>query len=408
MTETNGMPLSSGTRPSAVRKASRKTPLFAPELVRPAVGEAFVMLMPQRMVRNPVMFITELGALLSTLAGVVSVASGASGAGYQLAISAILWVTVLFANFAEAIAEARGKAQTRALRSTRKSTEAHRRTQGDSVETVSSTELRAGDVVVVTAGETIPADGEIIEGVASIDESAITGESAPVVREAGGDRSGVTGGTRVLSDEIVVRVTVEPGDSFLDRMIALVEGAKRQKTPNEIALTITLAGLTLAFLMVTVALVPMAGYFHADIDVPTAVALLVCLIPTTIGGLLAAIGLAGMDRALRANVLAKSGKAVEARRRHRHGAPRQDGHDHPGQPPGDRPGGGEGRARRGARARRPAFVPRGHDARGALARDPVREAPGRDARAARGRARGALHRPDAHLGRRPARRSQAA
>jgi K+-transporting ATPase ATPase B chain len=297
--------------PSAERKVSRKAPLFAPELVRTAAREAFVMLLPQRMVRNPVMFVTELGAGLSSLSGVVAVFRGDSSAAYQLAVSVILWVTVLFANFAEAIAEARGKAQTRALRATRKTTPARRRAEDGSIDTVASTDLGVGDVVVVSAGETIPADGEIIDGVASIDESAITGESAPVVREAGGDRSGVTGGTRVLSDEIVVRVTVEPGDSFLDRMIALVEGAKRQKTPNEIALTIMLAGLTLAFLMVTVALVPMASYFRAEIDVATAVALLVCLIPTTIGGLLAAIGLAGMDRALKANVLAKSGKAVE-------------------------------------------------------------------------------------------------
>jgi potassium-transporting ATPase ATP-binding subunit len=269
------------------------------------------MLLPQRIVRNPVMFVTELGAGLSTLSGVVALVAGGANAFYQLAVSAILWLTVLFANFAEAIAEARGKAQTRALRATRKTTQARRRAEDGSLEIVASSDLRAGEVVLVSEGETIPADGEIIEGVASIDESAITGESAPVVREAGGDRSGVTGGTRVLSDEIVVRVTVEPGDSFLDRMIALVEGAKRQKTPNEIALTIMLAGLTLAFLMVTVALVPMASYFRAEIDIATAVALLVCLIPTTIGGLLAAIGLAGMDRALKANVMAKSGKAVE-------------------------------------------------------------------------------------------------
>jgi len=305
------MTLTRPDSPRTARKASRKTPLFAPELVRTAAREAFVMLLPQRMVRNPVMFVTELGAVLSSLSGVVALFGQDTSAIYQLGVSAILWTTVLFANFAEAIAEARGKAQTRALRATRKSTPARRRAEGGSLETVSSTDLGAGDVVVVTAGETIPADGEIIDGVASIDESAITGESAPVVREAGGDRSGVTGGTRVLSDEIVVCVTVEPGASFLDRMIALVEGAKRQKTPNEIALTIMLAGLTLAFLMVTVALVPMARYFQAKIDVATAVALLVCLIPTTIGGLLAAIGLAGMDRALKANVLAKSGKAVE-------------------------------------------------------------------------------------------------
>ncbi|MGB8221579.1 MAG: HAD-IC family P-type ATPase, partial [Polyangiales bacterium] len=281
------------TSPSATRKASRKAPLLAPELVRTAAREALVMLLPQRMVRNPVMFVTELGAVLSTASGVVGAVGGEANAAYQLVVSAILWATVLFANFAEAIAEARGRAQTKALRATRKTTPARRRTEDGALETVASTDLGVGDVVFISAGATIPADGEIIEGVASIDESAITGESAPVVREAGGDRSGVTGGTRVLSDEITVRVTVEPGDSFLDRMIALVEGAKRQKTPNEIALTIMLAGLTLAFLMVTVAIVPMAAYFRAQIDIATAIALLVCLIPTTIGGLLAAIGLAG-------------------------------------------------------------------------------------------------------------------
>ena len=296
---------------SVARKSSRRAPLFAGELVEAALRESIVMLLPLRIAKNPVMFVTELGAVLSTLSGLMAALSADETAGYQFAVSAVLWLTVLFANFAEALAEARGKAQTQALRETRKSTAARRRNEDGSIETVTSTDLKPKDIVVITVGETIPADGEIIEGVASIDESAITGESAPVVREAGGDRSGVTGGTRVLSDEIVVRVTAETGDSFLDRMIALVEGAKRQKTPNEIALTIMLAGLTLAFLMVTVSLVPMASFFGASIDLSTAIALLVCLIPTTIGGLLAAIGVAGMDRALKSNVLAKSGKAVE-------------------------------------------------------------------------------------------------
>jgi len=296
---------------SAARKASRRAPLLSGDLVKVALRESISMLLPQRMVKNPVMFVTELGAVLSTLSGLSATLSASESAAYQFAVSAVLWITVLFANFAEALAEARGKAQTQALRETRKSTAARRRAGDGSMETTTSTDLRPGDVVVISVGETIPADGEIIEGVASIDESAITGESAPVVREAGGDRSGVTGGTRVLSDEIVVRVTAETGDSFLDRMIALVEGAKRQKTPNEIALTIMLAGLTLAFLMVTVSLLPMASFFDASIDLSTAIALLVCLIPTTIGGLLAAIGIAGMDRALKSNVLAKSGKAVE-------------------------------------------------------------------------------------------------
>ncbi len=269
------------------------------------------MLLPQRMVRNPVMFVTELGAVLSTLSGGSAAVSGDASAFYQLAVSAILWLTVLFANFAEAMAEARGKAQTRALRDTRKSTAARRQTEEGSIETVSSTALRVGDTVIVSAGETIPADGEIIDGVASIDESAITGESAPVVPEAGGDRSGVTGGTRVLSDQIIVRVTVEPGDSFLDRMIALVEGANRQKTPNEIALGLLLLTMTLTFLIVVVTLPGFAGFLGVRIDPLLLVALLVCLIPTTIGGLLPAIGISGMNRALAANVLAKSGKAVE-------------------------------------------------------------------------------------------------
>jgi K+-transporting ATPase ATPase B chain len=285
--------------------------LLAPDLVRAATREAFATLVPWRMVRNPVMFVTEIGAALTTLAAIVAVASGESTAGYQFAVALVLWLTVVFANFAEALAEARGKAQTLALRSTRKTTEAHKLSSDGTIAVVQSTDLRVKDTVIVTAGQVIPMDGEIIEGVASIDESAITGESAPVLREAGGDRSGVTGGTRVLSDRIVVRVTSEPGDTFLDRMIALVEGARRKRTPNEIVLTITLAGLTLAFVLVTVTLLPMASYFGVAIEVAAAVALLVCLIPTTIGGLLAAIGLAGMDRALRANVLAKSGKAVE-------------------------------------------------------------------------------------------------
>ncbi len=268
------------------------------------------MLSPARMARNPVMFVTEVGAVLSTVATIVALVGGTNGA-YSAAVSVILWVTVLFANFAEALAEARGRAQASSLKSARRSTDAHRVGEDEQVEVVPSDELQRGDTVLVRAGEMIPADGEIIEGAASIDESAITGESAPVVREAGGDCSGVTGGTRVLSDEIRVRITAQPGASFLDRMIALVEGAQRQKTPNEIALTVTLAGLTLAFLIVSATLLPMAAYFGAGIDIPTLVALFVCLIPTTIGALLAAIGLAGMDRALGANVLAKSGKAVE-------------------------------------------------------------------------------------------------
>jgi K+-transporting ATPase ATPase B chain len=283
--------------------------LLEPALLRRALGDALRMLDPRTMARNPVMFVTEVGALLTTLAAVLELGSG--DAGFALAIALVLWLTVVFGNFAEALAEARGKAQTQSLRATRSNTSARRIAADGSLESVPSTSLQRGDRIVVEAGELIAGDGEIIEGVASIDESAITGESAPVVREAGGDRSGVTGGTRVLSDRIVVRVSAGAGETFLDRMIALVEGATRRKTPNELALTVTLAGLTLAFLLVTAALLPMAAAFGIEIDVPTATALLVCLIPTTIGALLAAIGLAGMDRALAANVLAKSGKAVE-------------------------------------------------------------------------------------------------
>jgi len=293
------------------RKLAQRSPLLSAEQLGPALGGAFALLHPRRLVRNPVMFVTAVGAALSMVSGCVALVARDGSGAYQLGLCAILWVTVLFANFAESVAEARGKAQTKALRSARSTTQARRRGADQGLEQVPSTDLRVGDVVEIVAGELVPADGEIVEGVASIDESAITGESAPVVREAGGDRSGVTGGTTVLSDRIVVRVTAEPGDSFLDRMIALVEGAKRNKTPNELALTVTLAGLTLAFMLVTGSLLPMASWFSISIDVSTVVALLVCLIPTTIGGLLAAIGLAGMDRALRANVLAKSGRAVE-------------------------------------------------------------------------------------------------
>jgi K+-transporting ATPase ATPase B chain len=292
------------------RRKTRRASLFEKSLVRTAGKQSVVMLKPWVMARNPVMFITEIGAALTTLVLVVDLFHQHSAFIYTLAVTAILWLTVLFANFAEALAEARGKAQAGTLKRTRRKTLA-RRTINGVEEQVSSEELREGDVVVVAAGETIPSDGEVIEGAASVDESAITGESAPVVREAGGDRSGVTGGTRVLSDQIKIRITAGAGESFLDRMIALVEGAVRQKTPNELALTVTLAGLTLAFLMVTGTLWPIGRYFGVDLPIPTLIALLVCLIPTTIGALLAAIGLAGMDRALAANVLAKSGKAVE-------------------------------------------------------------------------------------------------
>ncbi len=310
------------------RRSSRRLGLFAPDLLRTALVRAFIMLRPEILWKNPVMFTVEVGTVL-TLIYTIAVATGyASQAsfGYLLALTIWLFLTVLFANFAEALAEARGKAQADALRKTRRATPAFRMRSNGQVEETVSTELRAGDTVVVVAGQIIPSDGEIIEGVASIDESAITGESAPVIREAGGDRSGVTGGTRVLSDRIVIRITAGAGATFLDRMIALVEGAIRQRTPNEIALSLVLAAFTFIFLIVTVALWPMslnAEMYMSDFvgdglkavslgtDVPTLIALLVCLIPTTIGALLAAIGIAGMDRALRANIIAKSGKAVE-------------------------------------------------------------------------------------------------
>ncbi len=292
------------------RRHARRASLFDKTLVRVAAKQSVVMLKPWLMARNPVMFVTEVGAALTALVCVQDYVEHRGALLYSLSVAVILWVTVLFANFSEALAEARGKAQADTLKRTRRATLARRALAGGE-ELVNSDELREGDIVHVKAGEIIPSDGEVVEGAASVDESAITGESAPVVREAGGDRSGVTGGTRVLSDQINVRITAGVGESFLDRMIALVEGAVRQKTPNELALTVTLAGLTLAFLMVTGALWPIGRYFGVDLPIPTLIALLVCLIPTTIGALLAAIGLAGMDRALSANVLAKSGKAVE-------------------------------------------------------------------------------------------------
>lgn len=325
------------------RQASRRYGLFAPHLLQEALKQSFLMLRPDIQWKNPVMFVVEVGTVLTvgfTITALLGYRSQAS-LGYLFALDFWLLLTLLFANFATSLAEARGKAQADTLRKTRRETPAARyrhyepgklqlRAVGEperhGIEQTVSTDLKAGDVVLVEAGEMIPGDGEIIEGVASIDESAITGESAPVIREAGGDRSGVTGGTRVLSDRIVVRITASAGKSFLDRMIALVEGALRQRTPNEIALSLVLSAFTLIFLIVTAALWPMAlnaevymkDYLGVPVpvkslgtDVPTLVALLVCLIPTTIGALLAAIGIAGMDRALRANIIAKSGKAVE-------------------------------------------------------------------------------------------------
>ncbi len=290
--------------------------LFDPEIVRPAVWESFRKLAPQHVIKNPVMFVVEIGSVLTTLIllrDLIAPTAGSQPLWFTFNVSFWLWFTVIFANFAEAVAEGRGKAQAATLRKMRQETSARRLINGSREETVPASALRKGDSVVVEAGEIIPGDGDVIQGIASVDESAITGESAPVIRESGGDRSAVTGGTKVLSDRIVVRITASPGESFLDRMIALVEGASRQKTPNEIALNILLAGLTIVFLFACVTLVPMALYSGvAVVSVTVIVALLVCLIPTTIGGLLSAIGIAGIDRLLRKNVLAMSGRAVEA------------------------------------------------------------------------------------------------
>src|SRR5919108_1573056 len=275
---------------------AKAKPLADKTIVVRAIVDSFAKLHPRTMMKNPVMFVVEVGAVLTTLQLVRDTLHHTGAFGFGLQITLWLWFTVLFANFAEAMAEGRGKAQAETLRKARAETQAHRLRTDGSIETVPSSKLRSGDVVVVSAGEFIPGDGEVIEGVASVDESAITGESAPVIRESGGDRSAVTGGTRVLSDHIVVRIATNPGESFLDRMIALVEGASRQKTPNEIALDILLAGLTLVFLIAVVSLQPFADYSNITISVTVIVALLVCLIPTTIGGLLSAIGIAGMDR----------------------------------------------------------------------------------------------------------------
>lgn len=288
---------------------SRNIPLFQRELVNEALKLSFGKLNPREMIHNPIMFTVEIGTLIMLLV-TISIPFGISNQGsflYNLIIFITLFFTVLFANFAEALAEARGKAQTDSLRKTREETIAHL----ENGKMISSLQLVKGDVFVCEAGDTIPTDGEIIEGLATIDESAITGESAPVIREAGGDKSSVTGGTTVLSDKIKVEVTAQPGESFLDKMIGLVEGASRKKTPNEVALTILLAGFSIVFLIVTVTLKPFGDYAKTTITISAFISLYVCLIPTTIGGLLSAIGIAGMDRALQANVITKSGKAVE-------------------------------------------------------------------------------------------------
>jgi len=294
--------------------STKSQSLFQPALVSEAVKQAFVKLDPRIMFRNPVMFTVEIGTvvmLLVTLGLLVQPDAAQGSFGYNFTVFVVLFLTLLFANFAEAIAEARGKAQAESLRKTREETPARVLDANGQESSVSSSQLQKGQIFLVEAGEIIPTDGEIIEGLATIDESAITGESAPVIREAGGDKSSVTGGTKVLSDRIKVVVTTAPGESFLDKMIALVEGASRQKTPNEIALTILLAGFTLVFVLVCVTLAPFAEYSKTPIAISAFIALFVCLIPTTIGGLLSAIGIAGMDRALRANVITKSGKAVE-------------------------------------------------------------------------------------------------
>jgi K+-transporting ATPase ATPase B chain len=292
----------------------RQQRLFTKDIIGPAIAGSFRKLDPRGLVRNPVIFIVELGSVIVTfifVKGLFETHPGEPG-WFTGTIAFWLWLTVLFANFAEAIAEGRGKAQAEALRATRTSTVAHRRVGSGGLEEVAGADLQRGDVVEVAAGDVIPADGEVIEGVGSVDESAITGESAPVIREAGGDRSAVTGGTRLLSDHLVVQVTQEPGKSFLDRMIALVEGAERRKTPNEIALNILLAGLTITFLAAVVTLRPFALYAGTSLSQTVLIALLVALIPTTIGALLSAIGIAGIDRLVQRNVLAMSGRAVEA------------------------------------------------------------------------------------------------
>lgn len=295
-------------------KHKKTLKLFEPVIVNQAIRSSFVKLNPVYLLKNPVMFTVEIGTMIMLVVSVITLANPLSHQGsfiYNFIITILLFLTLLFANFAEAIAEERGKAQAATLKRAREDTPAKLVLSDGSIKNINSSELKKGDIYLAEAGDTLPADGEIVEGLASIDESAITGESAPVIREADTDHSGVIGGTRVLSDKIKVQVTTNPGESFLDKMIDLVEGAKRQKTPNEIALTVLLAGFTLIFLFVTVTLFPFAFYVNTIITISALVSLFVCLIPTTIGGLLSAIGIAGMDRALRADVIAKSGKAVE-------------------------------------------------------------------------------------------------
>jgi K+-transporting ATPase ATPase B chain len=312
MTVTTPEPAPLEERPPKVRQRGAAS-LFDPTIMRRASLDAVKKLDPRQMARNPVMFVVEIGSVFTTYLFFKNLGSASSSENWFTGLVSVwLWFTVLFANFAEAVAEGRGKAQADTLRKTRSETTAYVQQPDGSVAEKASSALEIGDLCVVEAGELIPGDGDVVEGIASVDESAITGESAPVIRESGGDRSAVTGGTRVLSDRIVVRITTRPGESFLDRMISLVEGASRQKTPNEIALNILLAGLTLIFLLATITLQPFAIYSGAEQPLVVLVALLVCLIPTTIGALLSAIGIAGMDRLVQRNVLAMSGRAVEA------------------------------------------------------------------------------------------------
>jgi K+-transporting ATPase ATPase B chain len=311
-------PVVQDPHPGELSRGKRARPLFDPPIVKRAIIDSFIKLSPVSLMKNPVMFVVEVGAAVTTVLLVKTVMTGAAGFAFQLQICLWLWFTVLFANFAEAMAEGRGKAQADTLRKTKSETQAKKLNGGGKIEMTPASALRKGDIVLCEPNDIIPGDGDVIEGIASVDESVITGESAPVIRESGGDRSAVTGGTKVLSDYIKVQITSNPGETFLDRMIALVEGAQRQKTPNEIALNIMIAGLTLVFLLAVVTLAPFSKYAVAAAgsgtppSIPVLVSLLVCLIPTTIGGLLSAIGIAGMDRVMQHNVLAMSGKAVEA------------------------------------------------------------------------------------------------
>ena len=306
------MTMTSTVPSGKVRKRMPVATLTDPKILVPAIGSAFRKLDPRKMIHNPVMFVVEMVTILTTILFIRDLVTGAGNYAFSFQINLWLWFTVLFANFAEAVAEGRGKAQAATLRKTKTETMAKRLRNGSAVDRVPATALKVGDVVLVEAGDLIPSDGEVIEGVASVNEAAITGESAPVIRESGGDRSAVTGGTQVISDQIKVKITAAPGSTFLDRMIALVEGAARQKTPNEIALNILLAGMTIIFVFAVVTIPSFAAYAGGYIPVLVLVALFVTLIPTTIGALLSAIGIAGMDRLVRFNVLAMSGRAVEA------------------------------------------------------------------------------------------------